>query len=74
MATLRPFSTAYSWGKSNVEAGFGYDLTNFAGGNDRSFAGIASAGIEFQPTTALTITPFVRGSESNGFADHHNAE
>lgn len=73
-ATLRAFSTSYAWGKPYLEAGVGYDLTKFGGVNDHSFAWIAGTGIEFQATTALTVTPFVRYTETNGFADHHQVD
>jgi hypothetical protein len=70
-AALRAFSTAYSWGKPYLEAGVGYDWMKFAGMKDHSFAWIAGTGIEFQATSVLTITPFLRYAETNGFSDHH---
>jgi hypothetical protein len=73
-AALRAFSASYSWGKPYLEAGVGYDWTKFAGVKDHSFAWIAGAGVEFQATTALTVTPFVRFIKTNGFADHNTAD
>ena len=73
-AALRAFSTSQSWGKPYLEAGIGYDWMKFAGARDHSFAWIAGAGIEFQAAPALTITPFVRYTRTNGYADKNTAD
>jgi opacity protein-like surface antigen len=73
-AVLRAFSTSTSWGKPYVEAGVGYDWMNTAGVRNNSFAWIAGAGIEFQATPALTVTPFVRWLRTNSFADHNTVD
>lgn len=73
-ATLRAFNTAFTWGKPYVEAGLGYDWTKYSGVHDHSLAVIGGVGIEFQATTALTITPFLRYTELNGLPDHHLAD
>jgi hypothetical protein len=69
-AALRAF-TAQGWGTPYVEAGVGYDWLRFAGARDSSFLWIAGAGVEFQTNTALTVTPFVRYEQANGYADNH---
>lgn len=69
-ATLRAFTTR-SWGRPYVEAGLGYDWMKFAGAKDHSFLWIAGAGVEFQPLAELTVTPFVRYEQANGYADNH---
>jgi hypothetical protein len=73
-AALRAFSTAYSWGKPYVEGGIGYERTKFSGLRDDSFAWIAGAGIEFQATTALSITPYIRYTRTDGLPDHNTAD
>jgi opacity protein-like surface antigen len=70
-AALRAFSSSYSWGKPYVEAGVGYEWMKYAGAKDNSFAWLAGAGVEFQATTALTITPYLRYVKTNGFEDHN---
>ena len=72
--TLRAFSNAYAWGKPYLEGGLGYDWTKAAGLKDHSFAWIAGAGVEFQATPALTVTPFIRYERTNGFADRNTAD
>jgi opacity protein-like surface antigen len=69
-AALRAFSPSQSWGKPYVEAGVGYDRLKFAGARDHSYNWIAGAGIEFQATNELTITPFIRYTRATGYADH----
>lgn len=73
-AALRAFGTSQSWGKPYLEAGIGYDWMKFAGARDHSFEWIAGAGIEFQAAPALTITPFVRYTRTNGYADKNTAD
>ena len=73
-ALLRAFSTTQSWGKPYVEAGIGYDWLRFAGTKDHSFEWIAGAGIEFQAAPALTITPFVRYTRTNGYSDKNTVD
>jgi len=73
-ASLRSFSTSQRWGKPYVEAGIGYAWEKAGGVMDHSFAWIAGAGIEFQTTNALTVTPFVRGVRNVGFADRDTFE
>lgn len=68
-AALREFVTTQSWGKPYVEAGVGYDWLRFAGTKDHSFVWLVSAGVEFQPTPVLTITPFVRYTRTGGYSD-----
>ncbi len=72
-AVLRAFSPSYSWGKPYLEAGLGYDRNKYAGAKDDSLALIGGAGVEFQVTNALTLTPFVRYERTNGFADKNTA-
>jgi len=72
-AVLRAFSQSYAWGKPYLEAGLGYDRTKYAGVRDNSIALIGGAGMEFQVTNALTLTPFVRYERTNGFADKNTA-
>ncbi len=67
-AALRAFSVQ-SWGRPYLEAGAGYDWLKFAGVKDHSFVWIAGAGIEFNPLTALTVTPFVRYERATGYDD-----
>jgi len=69
-AALRAF-TAQGWGTPYLEAGVGYDRMRFAGVKDDSFVWIAGAGVEFQTGTALTVTPFVRYEQANGYTDNH---
>ncbi len=71
-ATLRAFSTNQSWGLPYVEGGIGYDWVRFAGARDSSFVWIAGAGVEFQATAELTVTPFVRYERAHGFADNND--
>ena len=73
-AALRAFSTAYTWGKPYVEAGIGYDRTKYSGHRDDSFAWIAGAGIEFQATAALSVTPYIRYTRTDGLPDHNTAD
>lgn len=68
-AALRAFSTTQSWGKPYVEAGIGYDWLRFAGTRDHSFVWTAGAGVEFQATPDLTVTPFIRYNRTDGYAD-----
>ena len=70
-ATLRAFSTTTAWGKPYIEAGVGYDWIKYAGAKDKSFNWIAGAGVEFQATSELTITPFVRWLRATGYTDHN---
>ncbi len=70
-ATLRAF-TAQGWGRPYVEAGVGYDWLKFAGTKDSSFLWIAGAGVEFDVLPALTLAPFVRYEQANGYADNHD--
>lgn len=72
-AALRAFSTSQAWGKPYIEAGVGYDGLKFAGARDHSYNWIAGAGIEFQATKDLTITPFVRYTRATGYSDHNLA-
>lgn len=67
-ATLRAFASGV-WGRPYVEAGVGYDWLKFAGIKDHSFLWIAGAGIEFQPVSKLTVTPFVRYARATGYDD-----
>jgi hypothetical protein len=68
-AALRAFSSSQAWGRPYLEAGLGYDWMRFAGTKDHSFVWIAGAGVEFQPTAQLSVTPFVRYERANGYAD-----
>jgi hypothetical protein len=68
-AALRAFTASQTWGRPYLEAGIGYDWMKFAGTKDHSFVWIAGAGIEFQPTTELSVTPFVRYERANSYAD-----
>ncbi len=69
-AALREFITTQRWGKPYVEAGIGYDWAKkFAGVKDRSFVWLVAAGVEFQAAPALTITPFVRYTRTDGYDD-----
>lgn len=59
-ASLRAFSTAYSWGKPYLEAGAGYVWQRFAGARDDSWLWSVGAGVEFQVLPRATVTPFVK--------------
>ena len=73
-AVLRAFRSGDNRIKPYVEAGIGFDRTKFAGVRDDSFAWIAGAGVEFQVTPEVTVTPFLRYTRTNGFADRNTAE
>jgi opacity protein-like surface antigen len=68
-AAVRAFCTKQTWGKPYIEAGIGYDWLKFASVKDRSFLWIAGAGVEFQATPELTVTPFVRYVRAESYAD-----
>jgi opacity protein-like surface antigen len=73
-ASLRAFSTAYTWGKPYIEAGIGAERAKFLGVKDDSLAWIAGAGIEFHVAQDVTVTPFIRYTRTNGFADRNTAD
>ena len=73
-AVLRAFRPGDDRIKPYIEAGIGFDRMKFAGVKDDSFAWIAGAGVEFQVAPAVTVTPYVRYTRTNGFADRNTGE
>src|SRR5436853_518286 len=61
-------------GPNLTESALGYDRTKFAGLKDDSVAWIGGAGVEFQFAPAVTVTPYLRYSRTNGFADRNTAD
>jgi hypothetical protein len=73
-ATLRSFMTSANWGKPYIEAGMGYDWMNVAGARDHSVEWIVGGGVEFQATSSLTVTPFVRWVYTDRYSDHNTVD
>lgn len=67
-ASLRAFSTAYSWGRPYLEAGAGYVWERFAGARDDSWLWGVGAGVEFQVHRRATVTPFVEYTDAPDLA------
>ncbi len=63
-ASLRAFSTAYSWGKPYLEAGVGYVWNRFVGVREDSWLFGIGAGVEFQVLPRATVTPYVQYADA----------